>query len=150
MPHCATKYFGTAEFEEPSILEFPAGLPGFESERRFLPVTQPAHEPLIFLQSLQTLDLCFVTLPVKTVDPEYYIELAETERELLGLDASCELVLGSDILCLTILTVEESGTTANLLAPVVVNLKNGLAVQAIAPVLNYSHCHPVVTTGAAC
>jgi flagellar assembly factor FliW len=150
LPHCATKYFGTAEFDEASVLEFPAGLPGFESERRFLPVTQPGHEPLIFLQSLQKLDLCFVALPVRTVEPEYQLELADTDLELLGLDASRQPALGSEILGLAILTIEDSGVTANLLAPIVVNLKNGRAVQAIAPVLPYSHRHPVRSAGTSC
>ena len=47
--------------------------------------------------------------------------------------------IGDDVLCLTVLTVRETGPTANLLAPIVVNLRNRKAVQAVAPESDYSH-----------
>ena len=46
---------------------FPEGLPGFERERRFLPLEMPDQHPLVFLQSAATPALCFVTLPVLAV-----------------------------------------------------------------------------------
>ena len=150
MPSCHTKYFGPAGFEESSVLEFPAGLPGFEEQRRFLPLRQPGHEPLVFLQSIETPDLCFVAMPANAVDPGYQLEVSEPDLELLGLDPAQQPAIGAEVLCLAILTIAESGVTANLLAPVVIHLKNSRAVQAIAPGLRYSHCHPVQTAEAAC
>jgi flagellar assembly factor FliW len=51
--------------------------------------------------------------------------------------------IGEDVLCLAVLSIRPEGPTANLLAPVVVNLRNRLAVQAVAPDSEYSHRHPL-------
>jgi flagellar assembly factor FliW len=45
------------------------------------------------------------------------------------------------VLCLTVLSIKETGPTANLLAPVVVNLANRRAVQAVALESDYSCQH---------
>jgi flagellar assembly factor FliW len=143
MPQCETKYFGTTEYEDSSILLFPAGLPGFESETRFLVLQQPAHDPLVFLQSLATPDLCFVAMPVRAIEPNFELDMAEQDLELLGLDPSLPPAIGEDLVCLAIVTIAETGITANLMAPVVINTPDLRAVQAISPGERYSHRHPV-------
>ena len=57
--------------------------------------------------------------------------------------------MGGEALALAILTVAEGGLTANLLAPVVVNLANRRAVQAIRPDGRHSHAHPLEAAAAA-
>jgi flagellar assembly factor FliW len=143
MPICKTKYFGDATYDEASVIHFCNGLPGFESETRFLPMEQPAQAPLVFLQSLSTADLCFVALPVQAVDPSYQFDVAESDLELLDLDPSRQPATGKDLLCLAIVTVSESGVTANLLAPVLINALTLKAVQAVSPNQCHSHRHPV-------
>jgi flagellar assembly factor FliW len=143
MPLCPTKYFGPAEYNEQDVVCFPAGLPGFEAERRFLPLNLPGHEPLIFLQSLSSKDLCFVTLPVLAAEPDYQLDVAEQELEAIGLDPKRQPVIGTEALCLVILTIAETETTANLLAPLLINLKTREAVQAVAAGLQYSHRHTI-------
>jgi len=139
MPHCTTKYFGTISYEESSVLHFPSGLPGFESERRFLSLEQPAHQPLVFLQSLTTPDLCFVGLPARAVEPTYELEMDDADLELLGV----ETATGKDLLTLVLVTISRTGMSANLWAPIVINTANLRAVQAVAPTQRYSHTHPV-------
>lgn len=150
MPVCATKYFGSTEYETAAVVHFPAGLPGFEAELDFLPLNVPGQEPLVFLQSIRTPGLCFVTLPVLTVDSDYRLEMAEPDLVSIGLDPLRQPAIGSDVLCLAILTISEMGVTANLLAPIVVNLSNRRAIQAVAPGLQYSHQHPVQSQEALC
>ncbi len=134
-----TKYFGKISFEPDSELEFPCGLPGFESRKRFVAVTFPASEPLIYLQSLEDPGLCFITMPLLAVDPRYRLNVSKEDLTLLGLPAAFQPRFGEDVLCLTVLSMREEGPTANLLAPIVVNLRNRHAVQAIAPEGEYSH-----------
>src|SRR3954447_12698127 len=105
MPHCTTKYFGPISYEESSVLHFPSGLPGFENERRFLSLEQPAHQPLVFLQSLTLPDLCFVALPAAAVDPSYELEMEEADLELLGLASAAS----QDLLKLALVTITETG-----------------------------------------
>ena len=134
-----TKNFGKLCYEPDSELEFPTGLPGFESRRRFVAVSFAASDPLVYLQSLDDADLCFITMPILLVDPRYRLRVSDQDLEQLGLPRERQPRMGADVLCLTVLSVTETGPTANLLAPVVVNLKNRKAVQAVAPESNYSH-----------
>jgi flagellar assembly factor FliW len=57
--------------------------------------------------------------------------------------------IGEDVLCLTIVSVQETGATANLLAPVLVNLRNRRAVQAVAQDSDYSVQSPLAPQEAA-
>lgn len=143
MPCCTTKYFEAVEYEEAAVVDFPAGLPGFENERRFLSLEQPAHLPLVFLQSLATPELCFVTLPATTIDPSYALEIEDADCELIGLDPLRGAASDRGLLTLALVTIAESGMTANLLAPIVINTANLRAVQAISPGRSYSHLHPL-------
>ncbi|MGA2134226.1 MAG: flagellar assembly protein FliW [Bryobacteraceae bacterium] len=132
-PHsCQTRYFGPVPYDQESILVFPDGIPAFECEKRFLILRQPINEPLVFLQSLDTPGLCFVTLPVLAAAPEFRLRLSPEDGEALGLPSGCPPVIGRDILCLAILSLQEdSPPTVNLLAPIVVNLRTLRARQAI-------------------
>jgi flagellar assembly factor FliW len=133
--------FGKLTYEPDSIVEFPNGLPGFEERRRFLAVTFPHTQPLVFLQSLEDSGLCFITLPVLSIDRQYRLEVSEDDLKSVGLASKRQPRIGEDVACLAILTLQPGGTTANLLAPVVINVRNLKAVQAIAAGCGYSHQH---------
>jgi flagellar assembly factor FliW len=141
MPETETTNFGTISFAPESVFEFPNGLPGFEERRKFLPVQNPQTAPILFLQSLEEPSLCFTTLPVWVVDPQYRLRILEQDLEVLNFPADHQPRIGDDILCLTMLSIRKTGTTANLLAPVVVNLKNYKAVQAVTSESGYTHQH---------
>jgi flagellar assembly factor FliW len=143
MPYCTTKYFGPVAYEETNVLKFPAGLPGFEDERRFLSLEQAAHAPLVFLQSLTTPDLCFVALPASSIEPSYELEVEDGDLELLGIDRSRRPDFGQVLLKLALVTIAQDGISANLFAPVLINTLNLLAVQAMSPSRRYSHAHPL-------
>ena len=122
---------------------FPYGLPGFEQEQRFRLVEHPKLAPLVLLQSEETADLCFVTLPVATLVPGYHLAVAESEYEALGLNPAASAA-GPSVLALAIVTLPENGpASANLLAPVVINLSSGRAVQTVRADQQYSHQHPI-------
>jgi flagellar assembly factor FliW len=112
-------------------LEFPHGIPAFEAETRFRLIDR---DPLLFLESETNPGLSFLLLPVALIDPEYRMTISAEDRDTIGaLD-------GSRLMCLAVVTaVEDSPPTANLLAPVVINLGNGRAVQAVRSDSVYSH-----------
>jgi flagellar assembly factor FliW len=143
MPETETTNFGTISFARESVFEFPHGLPGFEERRKFLPVQNPLTAPILFLQSLEDPGLCFTTLPIWVVDPHYRLHITEPDLEILGFPADRQPRIGDEVLCLAVLSVRKTGTTANLLAPLVVNLKSYRAVQAVSPESGYSHQHPL-------
>ena len=134
-----TKNFGTINYEPDSELEFPRGLPGFDERRRFVAVRFVESDPLVYLQSLEDPALCFITMPVLAVDPRYRLKVTGEDLGQIGLPAARQPRIGEDVFCLTVLAMRETGPTANLLAPIVINLKTRRAVQAIAPDGGYSH-----------
>jgi flagellar assembly factor FliW len=149
MPVVQTSNFGSISYSPEAAIEFPRGLPGFDDRRRFLALQFADTAPLVFLQSLECHDLCFITMPVLAVDPQYRLEVSREDLEEVGLPSACQPRIGEEILCLAVLSLSESGPTANLLAPVVVNLRNLKAVQAVAPETGYSHRHALVAEEAA-
>jgi flagellar assembly factor FliW len=138
-----TEYFGLVEFDEQTVLEFPCGLPAFESERRFLVLEPPATAPLVFLQSLQTPGLVFMTIPIRMILPDYRLAgLGGEDLEVLGGDAS------QPELILAILTFQPGRRiTANLMAPIVVNTGTRKAVQVIQAESGYQIDYPLASQG---
>jgi flagellar assembly factor FliW len=140
LQRCQTRYFGSLEYDEASVLVFPDGIPAFEREQRFLAIRQPLNEPLVFLQSLSDPDLCFVTLPVQTVLSGFRLSIAPEDLEALGLPTGTPSAIGRDVLCLVMISIEQNNPpTANLLAPVVVNLRTQCGRQVIQTDSKYSH-----------
>ena len=132
-------------------LEFPHGLPAFETEKRFRLTQSLERAPLLFLESETTPGLSFLLLPLAAIDPGYRLALSADDRELID----APLAPGNDpnLVCLAVLTAgEDSPPTANLLAPVVINMATNIAVQAVRADTVYSHRHPITalqsTTGA--
>lgn len=137
MPIASTQQFGELAYDEQSTLVFPAGLPGFEGSHRFVLIDEPAHAPLVHLQSLEIPELCFLALPVATILADYELALGPDDQFLLEWDTGSS----GTLLTLALLAATEDRLTANLLAPVVINLENRRAVQAVRPDDRYSHQH---------
>jgi flagellar assembly factor FliW len=149
MPSFDSKDFGKIDYEPRSVVEFPNGIPGFEHRKRFVALTFPHTQPLVFLQSLEDAELCFITFPVLSIDRQYRLTVSEEDLESIGLPTKRQPKIGEEAACLVIVTVQKGAhPTVNLLAPVVINLKDLKAVQAIAPESSYSHQHPLVSAEA--
>ena len=146
MPQIRTAYFGELDYTNGTVFHFPYGLPGFEHENAFLFLKQPHTEPLLFLQSLGYPRLCFILLPILVVDPNYVVNLDPEDLAALNLNPARQPRIGEDILCAAIVSPgggEDSEPTANLMAPVVVNLKEQVGMQVIQSGSPYSHRHPI-------
>jgi flagellar assembly factor FliW len=128
-----TPHLGEISWEAGSELFLPSGLPGFENERHMIPVEIPAHRPLVFLQSTERSGVCFVSLPVMTICPDFKLHLTEDERASLMLQDTCDPEIGADVLCLALLFPSGGTVEANLDAPIVINLHNSRCLQALSP-----------------
>ena len=120
-------------------LRFVRPLPGFGDLRRFvlveLPTDAGGDEPVLFeLRSMEDQAVRFLAAAPTAFFPDYEIELDERACEELGLaDAA-------DALVLVLLTIgrDADATTANLLAPVVINARTRAAAQVILSGSNWS------------
>ena len=142
MPQAETVNFGSLEYDDHAVIEFPRGLPAFENERRFVIIEQDSTRPIVFLQSLSRPDLSFMALPANSVDPGYKLMPASEDLEDLGLASDREPCEGKDVVTLALVTVwDNRDATANLMAPVVVNVTTRHAFQVVQPWSGYSHQH---------
>jgi flagellar assembly factor FliW len=139
-----TKFLGDVEYTPDAVFTFPAGIPGFDSHQEYLFLNIPEIAPLMFLQSVTCRNLCFVLLPILTVAPDYQLNLSTDELRELGLPEQRRPVLGHDVLCAALISVGNKEVPyANLMAPLVVNLKTRIGLQVIHPDSGYSLRHPI-------
>ena len=149
MPSTETKYFGTMAYREESVFEFPWGLPAFEHEKHFVPIESPKHAPLVFLQSLADPGLCFLAFPILVVDRDYQLGISQEDLAGLGLNMDRQPELGADVLVLALLSLHDGfSATANLMAPIVINLSTRRALQAIRCDSLYSYEHSLAPQSA--
>ena len=148
MPLLNTKYFGVLNYREEAVFEFPQGLPAFEEEHRFVLIEMPENAPLVFLQSLRQSELCFLAFPILVADREYQLAVSPEDREALQFEGGEQPKLGSEVLVLTLVSLHDGfSATANLMAPIVLNLKTRCGLQAIRQDNLYSHQHPIHSSG---
>ena len=60
---------GSISYRPQDVIQFPQGLPGFESLTRFLLVTRPECAPFVFLTSLEKPEVALPLLPPFLVQP---------------------------------------------------------------------------------
>jgi flagellar assembly factor FliW len=148
MPQAQTKHFGAIQYDEEAVLTFPEGLPAFEQLTRFLLIDHPSATPLVFLQSLERSDLSLPAIAALAVDPDYELSLSVEDLETLAFSGSEGAPPENAIGCFAIVSIPDGGPpSANLLAPIVVNLAARRAVQSVRSDGRYSHQCPILPAG---
>lgn len=144
MPSLTTKYFGTLPYEASGRFRFPNGIPGFEDQHAFVLLDVEERRPLLFLQSTAAFGLCFLAFPILVVDPEYELAVSFEDLCSLKLETGRQPKIGAEVLVLALLTLQPGlPATANLMAPIVINLKIRRGLQAIRTNARYSHQHAI-------
>lgn len=138
----STTRFGTIEVSEKEVIHMPNGMIGFSDERRFIILRHAEGSPFIWFQSIANPNLAFVLLDPFLLEPNYKIDLQEEDKKDLGLKETSD-----GIQALVVLNISNNGKslniTANLLAPIVINIEARRAKQVILFNSTYSHRHPV-------
>lgn len=122
-----TSRFGAVQLEEDDILEFPEGILGFNELRRFVLLDDPNDEIFAWLQSCEIAGIAFPVLEPELFTANYHISLTKHDLEALGLKTA------ERIRTYAIITIPEDATlmTANLKAPIVINVEKRLARQCV-------------------
>jgi len=143
-----TKYFGILSCREEEVFEFLRGMPAFEDEKHFVLIELPENAPLVFLQSLTHPTLCFLAFPILVADRAYQLAVSVEDLTSLNLDRGRQPELGREVLVLALVSLHDRfSATANLMAPVVLNLKTHRGLQAIRQDRVYSHQHLIASRG---
>lgn len=133
-----TKNFGELDIDEKKIISFPEGLPGFEEEKEFIIINNEDEEnPFCWLQSVKNPDLAFVIVDPFFVFSDYSVDLSETVQEKLKIKDE------KDVAVYSIVVVPEDlkKMTANLLGPIVINVRERLGKQVILDDPRYTTKH---------
>ncbi|MCC7440155.1 MAG: flagellar assembly protein FliW [Bdellovibrionales bacterium] len=129
-----TGRFGELSVEDDSKIFFPEGVLGF-ADNHWFSLIDPGDETLIlWLQSLENPNLALPVLEPKIFRPDYSVRLSAAELRILKLDNVNQSAVFS------ILTIPEEITemSANLKAPVVINLREKLGRQVVLQENEYS------------
>ena len=107
------------------IVTFNSGLIGLPQLKVFALIEDEASLPIRLLQCVSTPEFVFIVINPFTIYPNYDIEISDDDATELGVTSP------GDVLVLAIVTVPEDVrfVTANLLSPIVINMKNKRAKQ---------------------
>lgn len=122
------------------VIELVHPLPGFPEARTFALVQLDDAGLLCALRSLDDPELRFLVVPPQTFFPDYAPVVDDATVDELGIESV------DDVLLLVILTTGDSlaGTTANLLAPLLINTVSRRACQVILDDSELSIAAPLV------
>jgi len=135
-----TSRFGTVEVEEDKVLHFEYGLPGFPSCNKFVVMDHDLQTPLKWLQCVDRPEVAFLVVEPEQVVGSYEVDVPDSMLRLLGLEEGAK---ASDVAVFVILNTADEKLTANLRAPVVVNVAQRRAVQLILDKQDVSLRHPI-------
>lgn len=127
-----TRFFGEIDIDEKSIINFREGLPGFEEHKEFAILDIEDNKNLKCLQSLLEPGICLLMISPWEYVPDYEVQLSDDEIDFL------QIQMEEDVAVYNIIKVTDNKVTANLLAPIVINVKSNNAKQIILSDNKYS------------
>lgn len=137
-----TTRFATLEIDDSRILEFPNGLLGFSSYRRFALLQPDEQSVFLWLQSLEAPDLAFVVTDPGLWVADYAAQIRPEQSAEVGLDDP------SDAQVLVIVNRRDDMLTANLQGPLLVNVRTCRGVQLVMTERRWNVRHELMKVGA--
>ncbi len=122
-----TTRFGSISVSEEDIVTFPEGMLGFSKIDKYVLVERVDDSLFLWLQAVKKPSVAFPLLEPEIFEKNYRVELAEEDRSILELDN----LKHAKVYSIVTIPSDPTKMTANLKAPIVVNLKMRLARQVI-------------------
>jgi len=139
-----TTRFGTMEIDENKLITFPGGIPGIENLRRFFILPVEGTQDIQWLQAVEEPEVALLVIDPFKFFKGYSVDIPEIALKEL------EIKEPSEALVLTTITVPRDnpgGTTANLVAPIVINTRLKRAKQVILNGSPYTTKHRLFPKG---
>lgn len=122
-----TSRFGKVSVEEADILTFPEGMLGFSKINKYFLIERTDDSLVLWLQALGKPSVAFPLLEPEIFELNYRVELMDEDRATLGL----EDLKHAKVFAIITIPSDPTKMTANLKAPIVINVKKRLAKQVI-------------------
>jgi flagellar assembly factor FliW len=123
----STLSFGELEIEPQEVYEFPQGIPGFEEYHRFIIVQPNAELQFCYLQSVEESGLALLVCNPFLFFKDYDFQLSEAYQQELRITEEKDVVVWSVVT----INWQSNEATMNLLAPIVVNIREKRGKQII-------------------
>jgi len=131
---------GEMDLSEKEIITFEEGIPGFDHLRKFAIVSVARTEPIKWLVSLEDKDVALPIIDPWIVRLDYHVDIPEKDVQDLGIEKNEDV----SVWCVVVIPKDKpDDATINLLAPIVVNMKNGKAKQIIMETDEYTIKHRI-------
>jgi flagellar assembly factor FliW len=134
-----TLRFGNVRYKEEDVLNFIDPLLGFSSLKNFILIDDESDGIFLWMQSIENPDIAFPLLEPQIFKVNYSFKMSSFDKEQLKVEKIDELKL------FAIITIPDDITqiTANLKAPVAMNLKERIAKQLILQEADYTVRHEI-------
>lgn len=140
-----TKYLGEVEITEDQIIAFPYGILGFENNREFALLGILENPHFKFLQDIENPNIAFLLINPWDFFEDYDVELPDENLGKIGISPEEDNQIGIyNIVTLGHLFQE---STANLLAPIAINLTENKGKQFILNDSPYTTRHKLFPEG---
>ncbi|MHC6179284.1 flagellar assembly protein FliW [Clostridium sp. JNZ X4-2] len=138
-----TKYHGVRNYEEKDIITFKKGIPGLEHLKKYIIFPAEENELFYILQSIEDLAIGLVLISPFNVVKDYEFKLDDNKIKELCINSQ------KDVLVLNTVTLSSKikNITANLKAPLVININKKIGEQIILDNQKYSIKYPIFKEG---
>ena len=132
--------FGEIEFSKGDVIDFSEGMIGFQNLKQYVVVNTKEGSPYRWLQSVEDSKIAFLVSIPEFFIADYAPEISDAEAKSLGLSAvTAHLILVTT----TIPAGNPNAATANLAAPIIINLETRKAKQVILEDEAYTIRYPI-------
>lgn len=122
-----TTRFGQVQFQASDLLTFSDGILGFADLKKFVLLDDPNDDIFAWLQSCDEPSIAFPVLEPELFSEKYNITLAKSDLEAIK-KPNLE---GTRLFCIITIPDDPVQMTANMKAPVVINIEQRLARQCV-------------------
>lgn len=130
-----TKFFDEVEIDDNNIIHFEEGLPGLEDLHDFIILDIEDNEDIKCLQSIEKKEVCMLVIVPWNYVQDYEIDLPEEDLDGLGIKSP------EDTGVFNVISVRDKVITANLVAPIVININDKKGKQIILSNTKYNVRH---------
>lgn len=118
---------GEIEYSDDDLITLSSPLLGFPDLHDFLIISDDKSYPFLWLQSVESPDICFILIETGTFFKDYKPEINKRDLKILSVNDKDEMKIFS----IVVVPSDPKKSTANLRAPLVVNFANKVAKQII-------------------
>jgi len=131
--------FGQVEIDDNRIISFDDGIPGLEEYHNYALLEIDESYPIIWLQSTDDGGICLPVMDTFTVLPDYVFDLNDEDVRALGIEKTEDL----HVVSVLVIPEDVNKMTANLAAPITININTAKARQIILSSTEYNVRTPV-------